>query len=80
MFIVIDCVTARVMALLLFVHSVHTATSTSTVNSAALLNTYKSAMIVLAVIAGVAIAIAVLLTVYIVKKIHTKGLYHCTIN
>jgi len=44
-------------------------------DSPALNDTYKSATIALAVIAGIAIVIIILLVVYIVKRLSTNGLY-----
>jgi len=51
------------------------ATLTSTVDGAASCNAYKSATIALAVIAGVAIAIIVLLIAYIVRRMPSDGLF-----
>jgi len=45
------------------------------VDGAASHNEYKSAMIALAVIAGVAVVIIVLLIVYIVKRMPSDGLF-----
>ena len=44
-------------------------------DSAASNDAYKSAMIALAVIAGIAIVIIILMAVYIVKRLSTNGLY-----